>query len=473
MNVSDVEDEDSDYPERRIQRFFDLCRMFLTLESVIAEAARERRYVGPAGKLLSYVDIDEFVFRASDKLFHKMIRLDREQFAGLCLYLRNHFVFCHSTSGVGRKQRPVHVQLFVVLWRLAHNASYSEVSFIFRVAEGSIKNYSDRICKALALMHQQVSRFPQTVEQMKSSGLAFFESTVLPGCIGVIDGTHIPIRAPREWAPDYFCFKKYHSLNNVCVVDASLCFIYSRTGFPGAAHDQANFVNSELYGMRSLMNEAGVYILGDTGYACRDYMLCGFKQPRNGSLTSRQIQFNTNLSRVRVVVERAFGILKSKWRILRQRLETDTVFMAMQIILACFFLHNYQIQWDDGTGKLFCPELFSFSADSFQAIENLIPPPASGAADYADDEDEEDDIEESEVSLHVYEDENLLLNEDEYNFVASVRQMEGNGAAREVFPDRFAETLEDISFSSNEKVEKQKGEMLRKFVASQVYNLSV
>ena len=59
-----------------------------------------------------------------------------------------------------------------------------------------------------------------------------------------------------------------------------------------------------------------------------------------------EIQFNRELSSARVKIECAFGCLKSCWRILQKRLDSDIKFAV-----ACAVLHNFCIKmgddWDD------------------------------------------------------------------------------------------------------------------------------
>ena len=69
-----------------------------------------------------------------------------------------------------------------------------------------------------------------------------------------------------------------------------------------------------------------------------------------GTNDPEEINFNKELSRARVSVECALGILKGRWRILQKRLDSDIAF-TNQIIIACCVLHNFCIEagdlWDD------------------------------------------------------------------------------------------------------------------------------
>ena len=63
-----------------------------------------------------------------------------------------------------------------------------------------------------------------------------------------------------------------------------------------------------------------------------------------------EIAFNRELTAARVSVECAFGILKSRWRILGERFESKINF-AVKTAIACAVLHNFCIRngddWDE------------------------------------------------------------------------------------------------------------------------------
>ena len=70
-------------------------------------------------------------------------------------------------------------------------------------------------------------------------------------------------------------------------------------------------------------------------------LLCLLKPyPVNAVLNSSQRRFNKTLSSARSTVERAFGILKGKWRIPLKRLDSrfDNI---SEGILTCYILHNF------------------------------------------------------------------------------------------------------------------------------------
>ena len=103
------------------------------------------------------------------------------------------------------------------------------------------------------------------------------------------------------------------------VCNAKQEFINVYCGWPGSVHNAKMWQHSQLY--RKLeevphsMLPSGCYLLGDCAYPIKPYMIVPFKD--NGTLTARQRRFNARLSSTCVVIEQAFGRLKSQFHRLK------------------------------------------------------------------------------------------------------------------------------------------------------------
>ena len=80
--------------------------------------------------------------------------------------------------------------------------------------------------------------------------------------------------------------------------------------WPGSLHDATIFENSPL--KTHLEATKNGWLLGDSGYPLRQYLITPKLHPR----TEAENKFNTAHSVTRIVVERAFGALKSRFRYL-------------------------------------------------------------------------------------------------------------------------------------------------------------
>ena len=102
-------------------------------------------------------------------------------------------------------------------------------------------------------------------------------------------------------------------------------------------HDATVLRNSNLGQSLNDKISEHFHLLGDSVYPISTRLMKPFRD--NGHLTQLQVQFNTNLSKTRSTVERSFGLLKGRFRQLKNLDVTSTDFSATIVTAACV-LHN-------------------------------------------------------------------------------------------------------------------------------------
>lgn len=90
------------------------------------------------------------------------------------------------------------------------------------------------------------------------------------------------------------------------------------------------------------------YLLGDPGFAISEFVIPTFDH--RGTMGPQHRSFNRRHSRARDVVERMFGVVKGRWRLLRKPMDILSVNFAIILICACFLLHNFCLR-----GGVACP----------------------------------------------------------------------------------------------------------------------
>ncbi|XP_048590712.1 protein ANTAGONIST OF LIKE HETEROCHROMATIN PROTEIN 1-like [Nematostella vectensis] len=153
-----------------------------------------------------------------------------------------------------------------------------------------------------------------------------------PQCVGAIDGSHIPVKAPIEFHADYYNRKGWYSIILQGAVDSRYRFIDINVGWPGKVHDARVFSNSSiftkgqnktLFPKEQFADIDGVkvplFITADAAYPLLPWVMKPFSD--NGSLGPEKMHFNYRLSRARILVENAFGRLKGRWRCLLKQNE--------------------------------------------------------------------------------------------------------------------------------------------------------
>lgn len=124
-------------------------------------------------------------------------------------------------------------------------------------------------------------------------------------------------------------------------MDHQLKFIDIFVGLPGRMHDARVWRNSPIYG-RLTNNEnpllpPNFHLIGDSAYPLMPNLMTPFRD--NGHLNERQTNYNSKLSSIRSVVERAFARLKGKFRRLKD-LDVCSPETGTNIIAAACVLHN-------------------------------------------------------------------------------------------------------------------------------------
>lgn len=114
-------------------------------------------------------------------------------------------------------------------------------------------------------------------------------------------------------------------------------------GYPGSVHDARVFRNSPL--SDTLQHKCGdYYILADSAYPCLRNLLTPYQD--NGNLTAIEQNYNATLSKVRIVIEHTFGILKQKFRQL-YHLKLRNIETICHFIRATCVLHNISLNGND------------------------------------------------------------------------------------------------------------------------------
>ena len=255
---------------------------------------------------------------------------------------------------------PVEKRVAIGIWRLATGNSYRIVAKTFAVGKSTAVAITHEFCRALIQIGDQFISFPTSAVEV-GDGIENFKQDVnckIPQVIGALDGTLIEILAPSEGhKADYFARNKRYCVNTQAIVGANLLFLHVATGYPGSIHDARMWRSSEIF-QKVENREIFQYpeeivenirikplILADGAYPLSSYLMKPY--PLTNALTPAQIKFNKKLSGARVTVERAFGILKARWRMLLKRLDSQITNVS-DTIIACCVLHDFcQLQNDE------------------------------------------------------------------------------------------------------------------------------
>lgn len=213
---------------------------------------------------------------------------------------------------------------------------------------------------------------PPTADEFKTISDKFYVKTGMPNCLGAIDGKHVRIVCPNKSGSLYYNYKKTFSIVLMAACDANYVFTYVDVGALGSQSDGGVFARS-VFGKKLLNNTLEIpqssnlpgssinfpyYFVGDNAFPLKHNLMRPF--PGN-NLPQDKDKFNTILSKARVHIENAFGILANRWRVLHTTIHMSPK-NADKIVLATTVLHNFLMLQNDR--NYFTIELADHSIDN-------------------------------------------------------------------------------------------------------------
>ena len=244
-------------------------------------------------------------------------RMEPRIFRELANYLRSKRLVVDTRITVEEK-------LGFFLYMLSHNASYEDLQVFFGHSNDTFHHHINHFFKvvipALSRRYLQAPD-PNQVHKKIQDNPRFYP--FFKNCLGAIDGTHIPISIASEKASPFRNRKGTLSINVMVVCAFDLNFTFISSGWEGSATDSRV--------LRSAMSKGfqvppGKFYLVDGGYANTPSFLApyrgvryhlnefgaGHRRPQN----PKEL-FNHRHALLRNHVERALGVLKKRFPILK------------------------------------------------------------------------------------------------------------------------------------------------------------
>jgi len=126
------------------------------------------------------------------------------------------------------------------------------------------------VCQAIqSSLHPRLVCWPATREKWQENADAFERQYGIQGCVGCVDGSHVPVKPPAHDRDSYINRKGFPSVNLMAVCDHFQRFIHTYAERAGSVHDARVFRVSDI-GRRALDNELfncdEFHLLGDLAY---------------------------------------------------------------------------------------------------------------------------------------------------------------------------------------------------------------
>lgn len=250
-------------------------------------------------------------------------------------------------------------RLCITLRFLCSGDSNVTIACSYRVGIATVGKIVKETCVAIweKLLENNYIKAPNTVEEWLKVANRFESDWNFPNCVGAIDGKHILIQAPPRSGSSYFNYKKTHSIVLLAVCNANYEFTLVDIGDSGRESDGSIFAASSIN--RAFNNnvihfpearklprsdiKSPYVIVGDEAFPLRCHLV---KPYARAVLDDNKRVYNYRLSRARRVIENAFGIMASRFRVFRRPIASSPE-NVKNITKAAVALHNFLLH-DNG-----------------------------------------------------------------------------------------------------------------------------
>ena len=287
------------------------------------------------------ISSDEYVEQLTAAEFQGLFRMDKVLFDAI--YDEVAPLYTSRLGKAGKKSTPVVYVLRATLRWLAGGANQDIEAWCgMRRANFELRKWK-MIDALLQTFYSKEVKMPTTEEERAYLSDRFASKTGIVGILGAIDGLLVRINLPRNTinARPFHCYKSFYALNCQAVAGPDAEFLYVNVGHAGASGDGfASRDSSWWTWCESNLCDwmGGYFFLGDGAYSLMPWLLTPF-EGAHGRDTPPDV-YNYHLSKGRQVIERAFGIMMKRWRILLRALEFHDVERMVKVIKVCCMLHN-------------------------------------------------------------------------------------------------------------------------------------
>lgn len=256
-------------------------------------------------------------------------------------------------------------QILIALRFYATGGFLELIGDYMHIHKSNISRTLQRVTHEIAQVHHRFIKMPTTNAELAAIKQRFHNIAGFPRVVGTVDCTHVAIQSPGGVNAEQFRNRKgYFSINVQAICDADLRLMHLMARWPGSVHDSTIFNNSPLPVEFRLQRYGNGFLLGDSGYACKPYLLTPILNPANPS----EEAYNVAHIATRNTIERFFGVLKRRFPCLKNgiRLKTRTI---LKVIVACGVLHNICKEQNDGV-----EDLINEDENEERENENIIVP---------------------------------------------------------------------------------------------------
>ena len=238
----------------------------------------------------------------------KEYRMPCQQIFNICDLVRTEL----GTRGYRSVDLTLEEKVLLSLKTLASGSFQNSSKDYLDVAQPTVSTVLNDFVNAIVPKASDHIYMPRTRSELEATKSSFYDVARFPGVLGLVDGTHIPIIAPPEDEYAYINRKNFHSINVQGICNAEMIFTDVNAQWPGGHHDSFILNESTIHDNFERGDYGEGWLLGDSGYGLKRWLMTPIATP----VTNQQRKYNLSHRKTRCPIERSFGALKSRWRII-------------------------------------------------------------------------------------------------------------------------------------------------------------
>lgn len=344
---TDSDSSDASWRDR-VTQYTVLMNYFRKRRKKNIEAPRKRQRVIEYDRL----DLETFTKRhLMDPSFERWIRMRRSSFSKLTDLLRDQLSQNENGETLRGGVISPEMCVFLTLRYLAGN-SYLCIKFSCSINVATFYHCMNKTLEAICNCPHLDIAFPTSIEDCEKLAGGFqslSKKGAIVNCVGAVDGYLLSIQAPSKRsvsnARSYFSghYSKF-GVNIQAMCDSNCIFTYFAVSAPGATNDRVaireQIAGKSLHDFIENLPEDYVAI-ADAAYESTEHCVSIFYGAQRTN--PAHDNFNFCASQCRIRIEMAFGIMQSKWTILKRPLPND-IHNVKFVALAIARLHNFTLK---------------------------------------------------------------------------------------------------------------------------------
>ena len=266
-------------------------------------------------------------------------------------------------------------KLTMFLIYVGQGISYRMIAEIFGHSLDTVSRVIKKILYSLIVLHKSTVKMStsHTSLSLRIEG-SFKYYSFFKDCIGALDRSHIPASISVSKQAAWRNRKDLISQNVLAVCDMDMYFTYILAEWESTAHD-GRVLNDVID--KGFTASSGKYYLADAGYSNTSLTLVSYRgvryhlkeqaQQAAKSRTKEEL-FNLRHFSLRNVIERLFGVMKRRFRVLRSP-SSQSIRTQVGLIYALTGLNNFIHRHNNGIADDIDSEVMTEQASMNDEVE--------------------------------------------------------------------------------------------------------